>query len=169
MTPATAQTMMSSKKQDWGTPQAFFDGLSSQFNFTLDVCATAENAKCREYISPEIDAFKFDWGLAAGPGACWMNPPYGRELTRWIMEAAQQSWGNGARVVALVPARPDTKWFGYAWARASRVYFVRGRLRFEGAPAPAPFPSAVFVFDGRKAAAGLTPKFLNTKGEPLEP
>jgi DNA N-6-adenine-methyltransferase (Dam)/AT hook motif len=56
----------------WSTPQDFFDHLDAEFHFTLDVCATAENAKCPRYFSPEQDGLAQDWGTAI----VWMNCPY---------------------------------------------------------------------------------------------
>ena len=37
--------LMSSNSGEWETPQAFFDKLDREFRFTLDACATDENAK----------------------------------------------------------------------------------------------------------------------------
>ena len=39
--------MYSSKTPEWATPQVFFDALNKEFDFTLDPCATKENAKTR--------------------------------------------------------------------------------------------------------------------------
>ena len=38
--------MFSSKKEDWGTPEAFYQELNLEFNFTLDPCADEVNHKC---------------------------------------------------------------------------------------------------------------------------
>lgn len=43
------------------TPQEFFDNLNKIFNFTLDVCALPENAKCENYYTPETDGLKQPW------------------------------------------------------------------------------------------------------------
>ena len=43
--------MFSSKSDTWATPQDFFDELDGEFNFTLDPCATPENAKCKKYYT----------------------------------------------------------------------------------------------------------------------
>lgn len=51
----------SSKTGAWATPQDFFDALNAEFNFTLDVCATPENAKCPIYFSPEHDGLAQPW------------------------------------------------------------------------------------------------------------
>jgi len=46
------ELMFSSKTEMWATPQSFFDSLNEQYNFTLDVCAVADNAKCTNYFTP---------------------------------------------------------------------------------------------------------------------
>ena len=120
------------------TPQDFFDKLNAEFGFELDVCAIPENAKCSKFFTPEQDGLKQEWG-----GACWMNPPYGREIGAW-MRKANESAKKGATVVCLVPARTDTNWW-HQYAIQHEVRFVRGRLKFGDAKNSAPFPSAVVV------------------------
>jgi len=131
----------SSEREDWETPQDFFDGLNSRFNFTLDVCATPENAKCERYLSKQEDALKLSWG----DNVCWMNPPYGRQIGRWLEKAYKESQKR-AIVVCLVPSRTDTRWW-HDYCMRGRIEFLRGRLKFEGAKHNAPFPSAIVVFD----------------------
>jgi site-specific DNA-methyltransferase (adenine-specific) len=77
-----------------------------------------------------------------------MNPPYGREITRWVAKAHDSARG-GATVVCLLPARTDTAWWQRFVAPDGEVDFLRGRVRFEGgngATNSAPFPSCVVVF-----------------------
>ena len=97
--------LMSSKTDLWATPQDFFDALDAEFGFTLDVCATADNAKCPRYFTADDDGLSQEWA-----GVCWMNPPYGREIGQWMSKAVDAST-NGATVVCLVPARTDTAWW----------------------------------------------------------
>lgn len=130
----------SSDRQDWGTPKEFFERLDSEFKFEIDVCATAHNAKCDRYFTPEQDGLSQQW-----QGSCWMNPPYGRQSMALWMRKAYQSAMDGATVVCLVPARTDTAWWHEFCSRAE-VRFIKGRLKFEGAPHNAPFPCAVIVF-----------------------
>jgi phage N-6-adenine-methyltransferase len=129
----------SSKTDEWATPQAFFDALNAEFNFQLDVCALDTSAKCDNYFTPEDDGLAQEW-----TGACWMNPPYGDEIGKWIAKA-HLSADAGATVVCLVPARVDTGWW-WDHCRHAEIRFLRGRLKFGGSPNSAPFPSAVVVF-----------------------
>jgi phage N-6-adenine-methyltransferase len=129
----------SSETPEWSTPQDLFDALHAEFKFTLDVCATKELAKCKRFFSPEQDGLGQKWS-----GVCWMNPPYGAEIPAWI-EKASAAADDGATVVCLVPARTDTAWW-WDYISFAEVRFLRGRLRFGGASAGAPFPSAVVIF-----------------------
>lgn len=129
----------SSKTDLWSTPQAFFDKLDDKFGFTLDVCATDDNAKCSNYYTVEDDGLSQIW-----EGVVWMNPPYGREIGKWMRKAYESS-KNGATVVCLVPSRTDTAWW-HDTAAKGEVEFLRGRLKFGNAKNSAPFPSAVVVF-----------------------
>lgn len=132
----------SSKTDDWATPQDLFDKLNNHFNFTLDVCASDDNAKCSEYFTVDDDGLQQDWTTT--PGAAFMNPPYGREIIHWMKKAYESSL-EGATVVCLVPARTDTKWW-HDYATKGDVLFLRGRLKFGNAKNSAPFPSAIVVF-----------------------
>ena len=58
--------MFSSKDMTWETPQDLFNKLNKEFNFSLDVCATHETAKCDTYFTPEIDGLKQEWGVSVG-------------------------------------------------------------------------------------------------------
>ena len=49
------ETMFSSEKDYWETPQSLFNALDSEFHFTLDVAASDQNAKCKRYYTKESD------------------------------------------------------------------------------------------------------------------
>lgn len=128
----------------WATPRAYFDAVNAEHGpFTLDVCATPENAKCSRYFTKETDGLTQEWA-----GVVWMNPPYGRGIIDW-MRKAYLSACCGAKVVCLVPARTDTEWW-HEFAMKGEITFIRGRLKFGDAKTSAPFPSALVVFDFRK-------------------
>jgi len=132
--------LMTSKTDLWETPQEFFNEQNAKYGpFDIDVCADATNAKCATYFDKTIDGLEQVWA-----GKCWMNPPYGREIGKW-MKKAYESAGNGTIVVCLVPARTDTKWW-HDYAAKGQVTFIRGRLKFGGSKNSAPFPSAIVVF-----------------------
>lgn len=133
--------MFSSASDQWATPQAFFNEWNALFNFTLDVCADAQNAKCERYFDLSTNGLKQDWSLEV----CWMNPPYGREIGQWVKKAYSESL-YGATVVCLLPARTDTAWWHDYVLPFAKVTFIRGRLKFGTATNSAPFPSAVAVF-----------------------
>ena len=126
----------------WATPQELYDKLNARYSFELDVCATAENAKCPRYFTVADNGLAQEWR-----GRCWMNPPYGREIGAW-MAKAWRSAQAGALVVCLVPARTDTAWW-HDYAVKGQIEFLSGRLKFGGHKNSAPFPSAIIVFDGR--------------------
>lgn len=123
----------------WSTPQDLYDELHAEFDFDLDVCAEAGNAKCERFFTEKDDGLKQRW-----TGTCWMNPPYGDVIPLWVSKALRSS-EEGATVVCLVPARVDTGWW---WdnCRQGEIRFLRGRLKFGGGVNSAPFPSAVVVF-----------------------
>jgi len=132
----------SSKKNDWETPDDLFNLLNKQYGFTLDVCATAENAKCKEFFTIEDDDLKQDW-----TGVCWMNPPYGRDIGKWLQKAYESYIELNTTVVCLVPARTDTKWWRQLVDyKSARVELLTGRIKFVGAVNCAPFPSALIYY-----------------------
>lgn len=132
--------MTSSNTDEWATPQDLFDALDATFHFTLDPCATPENAKCAKFYTKEQDGLKQDWRGAV----IWCNPPYGREIGKWIQKCAEH---RGVAVM-LIPARTDTRWWhSYIDKNPdAHVYFIKGRLRFGNAKNCAPFPSALVIF-----------------------
>lgn len=140
--------MTSSNKHNWETPQEFFNRVNEEFNFTLDVCAEPQTAKCRKYFTPDVDGLKQDWSN----DTCWMNPPYGREQIKWIKKAYEESL-KGATVVCLIPARPDTKVWHEVIFPYAEVRFIKGRITFVGAETGALFPSALVIF-GENAETG---------------
>lgn len=143
----TANVHFSSATCEWATPQWLFDALAREFAFTLDPCATAENAKCRRFFTAADDGLAQDWH----GDVVFMNPPYGTVIGRW-MQKAFDSAQAGATVVCLVPARTDTAWW-HDYAMRGEIRLLRGRLKFGNAKNSAPFPSAVVVF--RPPAFGL--------------
>ena len=144
MDKSTQQIMFSSKTGMWSTPQDFFDKLSWRFGkFDLDPCASPCNTKCANFFTEAEDGLTKDWGGFTS----FVNPPYGRGIDKWIQKGFEESQKENTKVVMLIPARTDTKYWHKFVMKASEVYFVKGRLKFGNSKNSAPFPSAVVVFD----------------------
>lgn len=139
---ANISACLSSKTDDWATPQAFFDKLNEEFHFTLDPCADENNHKCSLYFTKEQDGLTKDWG----GNVVFCNPPYGKEIGNWVRYAYEQSHKPNTTVVMLIPARTDTRYFHDYIYEKSEIRFIRGRLKFGNATKPAPFPSMVVIF-----------------------
>jgi len=141
------KALMSTGAEEWGTPWKLFDRLHEIFLFDLDAAASKENAKRPRFYTKEQDALRIDW---KAENAVWLNPPYGRNMIVWIKKAHYEAQLLSVPIVCLVPARTDTKWFQLAAQHANTIIFLPGRLKFEGGgKGPAPFPSALIVFDDR--------------------
>lgn len=141
------KALLSSVKMDWRTPKDFFRELDQEFHFGLDAAATPENAKCERYFTQETDGLSRPW---SGYGAVFCNPPYGREIGKWVQKAYSEHDRGGVTIVMLLPARTDTSYFhDYIYGK-SEIRFLRGRLKFEdengAAMNPAPFPSMVVIY-----------------------
>ncbi len=132
------RSLFSSQTSEWSTPQDLFDALDAEFHFTLDVCSNRTNHKANPL--PTFGALLANW-----TGVCWMNPPYGREIGKWVRKAWESSQA-GATVICLLPSRTDTRWWHDYVMKASEIRFIKGRLKFGGAKNSAPFPSAIVVF-----------------------
>lgn len=132
----------SSETPEWSTPPELFARLDAEHGpFTLDVCATAENAKCERFFTRADNALIHPW-----EGVCWMNPPYGRDIGLWVAKAFDTA-RSGHSVVCLLPVRTDTAWWQRFVEPHGEVEFIKGRIRFGGgSECGAPFPSAVVEF-----------------------
>jgi site-specific DNA-methyltransferase (adenine-specific) len=91
-----SNAMFSSATDEWSTPQDLFDRLNDEFHFTIDVCASEENTKVSRYYTKEQDGLKQDWTGET----VWCNPPYGRQIKRWIHKAYEHFVGGGYSGIA---------------------------------------------------------------------
>ena len=143
------QQLFHSHRNDWETPQGLFDELDAEFHFTLDPCATHENAKVARHFTREENGLAQSWE----GHTVFMNPPYGAVIASWVKKAhdeVHKRWGgwsgNRPLVVGLLPARTDTAWWHDYIEGKAEVRFLRGRIRFSNSRANAPFPSAVVIW-----------------------
>ena len=141
------KALFNSTDMNWCTPQDFFDELNAEFHFVLDPASTDKSAKCPKYYTPEIDGLKQSWNVG---GAVFCNPPYGKDICKWVRKAYEESL-LGTTVVLLIPSRTDTSYFhDYIYGKAE-LRFVRGRLKFTDdngiSKGSAPFPSMVVIYN----------------------
>ena len=137
-----SHVLYSSKSEEWPTPTSFFDQLNREFGFTLDPCATRQNAKCHRYYTKQENGLDQDWGSHV----VFCNPPYGKAMALWAHKCFEAST-HGATVVLLAHARTDTRWFhDWVYGKAAEIRFVKGRLKFGAALHSAPFPSLVAIY-----------------------
>ena len=136
------ELMFSSKTDMWSTPQKFYDKLNDEFNFTLDPCATEDNAKCDNFFTVDDDGLKQDWS----GNIVFCNPPYGRAIKDWIKKSYEESLKNNTTVVMLIPSRTDTIYFHDFIYGKAEIRFIKGRLKFGDAKNSAPFPSIVVIY-----------------------
>ena len=138
MTGETAPSVhFSSKTDEWSTPTALFNTLNDEFHFTLDPCATEENAKCPTFFTKKEDGLSMDWGRHT----TFMNPPFGRAIGKWVKKASENPLS-----VCLLPARTDTRWFHDYILNKAEIRFIKGRLKFGESKNSAPFPSMIAIF-----------------------
>lgn len=124
------RVLFSSARFDWRTPQRIFDELNEEFHFDFDPCPS----------KPTFDGLKVEWGESN-----YVNPPYGREITKWIKKGYEEHL-KGKTVVFLIASRTDTSWWHDFIMKADEIRFIRGRLKFSDSKNSAPFPSAIAIF-----------------------
>lgn len=150
------EVMFSSVSNEWETPQDFYEKLNDEFGFTLDPCCQEYNHKCEKYYTSADDGFNKSWEGET----VFCNPPYGREIGKWVKKCYEEAKNDNTTVVMLIPSRTDTKWFhDYIYNQENvEIRFIKGRLKFINRLLPswnsegnfklqsAPFPSMVVVF-----------------------
>jgi len=87
--------MMTSLSPHWATPKWLYDELNKEFDFNDDPCP----------LHAKEDGLNRNWGTKT-----YVNPPYGRGIYAWVEKCFTEAL-NGKLIVALLPARTDTKWF----------------------------------------------------------
>jgi phage N-6-adenine-methyltransferase len=130
---------------EWETPPALFYMYDRQYDFKLDVCASATNAKVPSFFTKEMDGLSKDWIAPA----VWMNPPYSN-IGVWIKKALDEiEKGNCEVVVALLPVWTDTYWFQQLIDKSKaeflpyKVKFLNSQRKVVGSPT---FCSFIYPF-----------------------
>lgn len=138
-------TRTENSKDNWSTPQYFFDLLDKEFRFTLDSCASDFNHKCDKYYTIKEDGLRQNWEGET----VFCNPPY-INIDKWIKKGYIEGRKVKTTVVMLIPCRSDTQYWHKFIMKAKEIRFVKGRISFElnGLKVGSPnFASVVIVFD----------------------
>ena len=143
------EVLFSKKSDEWSTPQWLFDDLNKTHGFTLDPASSRDNTKCAKHYTMEDDGLSKDWSGEI----VFINPPYSKCFD-WVKKAHSEAKKEDTKVVMLLPARTDTRWFHQFCLDedvVSEICFIKGRLKFGEQTNSAPFPSMIVVFDGSKS------------------
>lgn len=139
---------------NWRTPQWVLDLVRKvSVQIALDPCTEDSNpTNALEYYAE--GGLEESWFIDQVPGCVWVNPPYGRALSKWADKCVRE---NSSRdMFVLTPSRTEANWFGSLWDNANACAFFRKRIKFEhpskpNAQSPA-FPNALFYFGGNTEA-----------------
>jgi len=141
---ALKNTQQKPKNTEWATPDEWFAYLDLEFSFTLDPCCQTDTAKTKRHFTPSENGLSQSWAEER----VYMNPPYGKDISKWMDKAYTEARDNLALVVCLIPASVDTRWW-HSFASKGEVRFPVGRIKFAGADSCAPFPVAIVIFRPR--------------------
>ncbi len=161
--------LISSKSRLHECPDNLFNYFNQKYNLTIDVTATAENAKLPRFLTKEDNCLEQSWKSERA----WSNPPYGRPLNpckphckkiscekrgwhiaeyeagcgEFVEKAYTEVHRGGCELaVLLLPVRTGVKWWFDYVRRATEIWWIEDRIKFIGNKDPAPFCSTVAVF-----------------------
>ena len=156
MTETSRPYIAVANRDDWETPHALFDSLWEKYEgFDLDPCGQSEvhysawrivanGGKAYDGSTEALDGLTQPWH-----GKVFCNPPYGGGVYQWAKRCHDEvSSGGATLVVALLKSTTDVKW-GWHFVEDcpyASVQFIKGRLKFVGAKASAPFPSVIVTW-----------------------
>ena len=138
-----SRAVFTSNSDEWTTPIELFEELDREFHFTLDPCATEQNAKCENFYTLQQNGLKQNWGGQR----VFCNPPYS-EIGSWVEKCYREGSKDNTLVVLLIPSRTDTRYFHNFIYQRCELRFVKGRLKFGDGKSSAPFPSMIAIFRG---------------------
>lgn len=140
----------SKSTDEWGTPKWLFSTLHNEFDFQLDVCASAINHKIPHYLDIQTDGLVSGWDQRN-----WCNPPYSDQLP-WMHKSMEEMSEHDALTVMLIKYDPSTKHGRFVREFADEIRIIEHRLKFQGATQTATFPTSIAIF---------RPRFFTRKSE----
>lgn len=150
-----------SNSVEYETPDSIFLPLKNEFGLKVDLAASEKNHKLEKFYSIENDAFKYDWNENS-----WLNPPFNKELKKWIIKAHDDSLKFGNTIVVLIPVRSNTKWWNYV-VKDAEIRFITGEVSFNNEKRGLWLPICILIF-GKQANIGKFSCFeFNKKQEEM--
>lgn len=138
------QNDFKSNSVEYSTPLDIFEPLRDEFDIKFDICASKENNKCPLYYTKENNCLTREWSEIRG--SIWMNPPWGREMQKFVKKAYEESQ-KGKTIVCLLPVRTNTKWWHETIIDTGmEVRFLRGEIKFNDLPRGLWLPCAIVIF-----------------------
>ena len=141
------QVVGESNSVEYSTPFKIVEPLINEFGLTRDVCASALNHKLPDYWTKEDNSLAMNW-----EGNCWMNPPFSRDLNKWVKKACNDAERFGGTKVCLIPVRSNTKWWAEVCVKAE-IRFINGEVNFNDEERGLWLPMCIIIF-GEKAKVG---------------
>ena len=94
-------------------------------DFTLDVCASPENAKAPKFYTEEDDGLAQPWH-----GKVWCNPPF--SMKKEFLRCAVESRQDCESIAVLLPnnARETDWWRQFVWEQADEIITLAPRVQF---------------------------------------
>lgn len=135
----------------WNTPPEIVEAVQDIMEgIDLDPCSnpfSMVGAKRTFSLEEGTDGLTEPWHFDR---RIFVNPPWGREVHKWMQRAYSAS-SAGSDVVMLVPAATETKaWEQWVWPCCQRICFIQGRIEFwlNGKPAGASCtrPAALLLY-----------------------
>jgi len=149
---ATAPSDKNKTKQDYGTPDNFYNHLHAHFGFNYDLACTSENKLCKFGLTRSDDSLRVEWHKLEG--YLFLNPPFAK-IEPWAQKCYEESL-LGAKIVLLTPASVGSIWFQKFVYKKAWIRFLKGRLKFKGTKPnkktgkidPYPKDLMISIFDG---------------------
>ena len=165
------KALYTSDKQNWQTPPEMLDLVRQVGPIVLDPCSASDNpTKAMMWYTEKEDGLAQPWSKN---GVNYVNPPY-KYADTWVKKCVAE-WTRGCEVVALIPARTDTKYYHeWIFQTANAICFLKGRIKFleptaEGPKAKdaAPMPNALILWTHDPASIRAFEQAFRAKGKVL--
>lgn len=125
---------------EYSSPLKIVNPLIDEFNIIWDVCASDLNFKCQNYWTIQDDAMTKTWN-----GNCWMNPPFNKDLGKWVKKMWTESKNTKGTKVCLIPVRSNTKWWNEV-INDAEIRFINGEVNFNDEPRGLWLPMCILIF-----------------------